>query len=199
MPAGLSATPPPHLVNRPVAQQQDAVKDALDDVRGALEGFQRHDILLGDALQGRQGLVKGGLGGTQVLLSVVLHCTNLSCLLGHLLHDDRNLLLLCKSYDEHTCRRGFPLESSVPLSRCAHPWWAACITLHSCKQTAALSPFSAMAVDSLMLLSRASASLEAAANSWFLIASSAFILFTSSLASTIFCRPACCRCHNQAA
>lgn len=34
-------------------------------------------------------------------------------------------LLLCKLYDEHTCRRRFPLESSVPLSRCTHPWWAA--------------------------------------------------------------------------
>jgi hypothetical protein len=56
------------------------------------------------------------------------------------------------------------------------------------------SPFSATAVDSLMLLSSASASLLAAASSWFLIASSAFILLTSSLASTIFCRPACLVC-----
>mmetsp|Transcript_6834 Transcript_6834/g.15119 ORF Transcript_6834/g.15119 Transcript_6834/m.15119 type:complete len:469 (+) Transcript_6834:4202-5608(+) len=88
---------PCDTVHWPVAQQQHAVKDAPNDVRGVLEGLEGGDVLGLNGVQGSQGSVQGGLGSCQVTLCVVLDSGNLCCLLGHLVHNHRHLLLLLLS------------------------------------------------------------------------------------------------------
>ena len=61
-----------HRVDGPVAQQQHAVKNALDDVGRALERLEARDVRGADAVERRQRVVQRRLGHRQVALGVVL-------------------------------------------------------------------------------------------------------------------------------
>lgn len=86
-----------YLVNGPIAQQEHTVKDTLDNIRRALQSFEGHNVLLSDTVEGRKGLIQGWLCSTEVFLSIILDSSDLGCLLGDLLYNDGNLLLLCRS------------------------------------------------------------------------------------------------------
>ena len=75
------------LSNASSPEQEDAVKDALDDVRRVLQGLEAVDVLGRDAVERRQRRIQRRLSQRQVPFRVVLHR-------GDLLRKDRCTLLI---------------------------------------------------------------------------------------------------------